>query len=352
MNGKPITIVLILILALIFGLIYFSYNKQSDNNGNVTEINFRKSGHIFINNPGFKPGVWYLTYEEPGQPALSKELKITGRNLDIQTGQTVYVEGYESSGEVEVNKLNILNANKPNVIWVDTPLPNQTVINPITVNGYAKSSWYFEATFPIKVLDANGKVLGQAIGQAQSDWTSGGYIEFVASLKYSTPATSTGTLVLEKDNPSGLTQNADELRIPVKFGVEGRAVKLYYYDPNKDKDASGNILASRKGLVAVDRQIPISNTPIQDTIRLLLQGDLSEAERAQGITTEYPLPGVELKSASLNGTILTLEFADPQNKTGGGSARVGVLWFQIEATAKQFPGVLEVKFKPEELFQP
>ncbi len=129
-------------------------------------------------------------------------------------------------------------------------------------------------------------------------------------------------------------------------------VKLYYYNPDKDKDTNGNILASRRGLVAVDRQIPVTKTPIQDTIKLLLQGNLTSAERAQGITTEYPLPGVELKSANLKSGVLTLEFADPQNKTGGGSARVGVLWFQIEATAKQFPGVSQVKFKPEELFQP
>lgn len=124
------------------------------------------------------------------------------------------------------------------------------------------------------------------------------------------------------------------------------------FPQDRAKDASGNILASRKGLVAVDRQIPVTNTPIQDTIKLLLLGNLTQAERNQGITTEYPLPGVELKGANLRNGVLTLEFADPQNKTGGGSARVSVLWFQIEATAKQFPGVSEVKFIPEELFQP
>jgi hypothetical protein len=56
--------------------------------------------------------------------------------------------------------------------------------------------------------------------------------------------------------------------------------------------------------------------------------------------------------ANLKEGILTLEFADPQNKTGGGACRTGILRGQIETTAKQFDGVNEVRFIPEELFQP
>jgi spore germination protein GerM len=106
--------------------------------------------------------------------------------------------------------------------------------------------------------------------------------------------------------------------------------------------------------VAIEREIPVSKTPIQDTINLLLKGkeNLTEADIAQGITTEYPLEGFSLKSASLKDGVLTLEFDDSQNKTVGGACRVGILWFQIEATAKQFSGVKEVHFLPEEIFQP
>jgi hypothetical protein len=98
--------------------------------------------------------------------------------------------------------------------------------------------------------------------------------------------------------------------------------------------------------------MPITVTPIQDAIKLLLKGELTSAERAEGISTEYPLAGFELKSAGLTDGVLTLTFADPQGKTGGGSCRVGILWMQIEATAKQFPEVSSVRFSPEWLFQP
>ncbi len=332
----------------------FSVLSPNTNGGRVTpeEVNFNQVGNLLRDNPGLKPGVWYLSYGEPGKPGLKAELQFISQNSDLQIGERVHIEGHETNEVVIVSKLEILNAYKSNLVWVESPLPNDTVINPITITGWAKGSWYFEASFPVKVLDANGKTLGQAVATAQDDWMTNEYVQFMSSMQFTSPTTATGTVILEKDNPSGLRQHADELRIPVTFGTEGRAVKLYYYSPNKDRDARGNILCSRQGLVAVGRQIPLTNTPIQDTIKLLLQGRVTEQEKSQGISTEYPLPGLELKSANQVNRSLTLEFVDPQNKTAGGSCRVGVLWFQIEATAKQFPGITEVIFKPEELFQP
>jgi spore germination protein GerM len=142
------------------------------------------------------------------------------------------------------------------------------------------------------------------------------------------------------------------LKIPSK---KTKKVSLYYYNPEKDKDETGNIKCSRDGLMPIEREIPVSQTPIKDTIELLLKGkeNLTEKELSEGITTEYPLEGLKLKSVNLkeDGTLI-LEFEDSLNKTVGGACRVGILWFQIEATAKQFPEVKKVQFLPEELFQP
>ncbi len=131
-----------------------------------------------------------------------------------------------------------------------------------------------------------------------------------------------------------------------------RQISLYYYNPENDKDESGNIMCSPAGLVAVGREIAVTPTPIQDAVNLLIKGDLTDEEIAAGITSEFPLAGVELKGANLKEGILTLEFADPQNKTGGGACRTGILRAQIEATAEQFDGVNQVRFIDEELFQP
>jgi hypothetical protein len=139
--------------------------------------------------------------------------------------------------------------------------------------------------------------------------------------------------------------------LPQEEGKE-KTIKLYFYDPELDKDASGNVLCSRQGLTAVERTVSATITPIQDAINFLIAGGLTDEERQRGITTEYPLPGFGLKGAVLKNGVLTLEFLDPENRTSGGACRVGVLWFQIEATAKQFEGVKIVKPKPETLFQP
>ncbi len=232
---------------------------------------------------------------------------------------------------------------------------NATVQSPLVITGKARG-WYFEASFPVKMLDANGKVLGNGYAQALTDWMTEDFVEFKSTLTFATSTTPTGTLVLMKDNPSGLPQYDEEIRIPVKFSstvsAQERTVKLYYYNASKDKDLLGNILCSDKGIVAVDRKIPVTNTPIQDSIKLLLKGELTQTERNQGITTEYPLAGFELVSASAAGSTLTLTFKDPQNKTSGGACRVSILRAQIEAVAKQFSGVSTVRIMPEGILQP
>lgn len=241
---------------------------------------------------------------------------------------------------------------KDDLIEIWSPTPNMTVSSPLTVEGQARGTWYFEASFPVRLLDADGTVLGTAVAQAQSDWMTTEYVPFTATVIFTAPKGETGTIVLQKDNPSGLPENDNELRIPIQFDSSMRTVTLYYYDPEKDKDNEGNLICSAQGLTGVERAIAHTETPIQDTIRLLLLGLLTMEEKNSGMTTEYPLEGVTLVGASLSDGTLTLEFTDPQNKTGGGSCRVGILWAQIAQTAKQFPEVKDVKFIPEELFQP
>ena len=181
------------------------------------------------------------------------------------------------------------------------------------------------------------------------------FVPFEGKLIFNQSSTASGTLRFLSDNPSGLSENQKVFEVPIQFEeFQRQKVSLYYYNPKKDVDESGNVKCSRDGLVAIKREIPISKTPIQDTINLLLKGkeNLIEDEKKASITTEFPLEGLKLTGANLKDGVLTLSFDDPFFKTSGGSCRVGILWFQIEATAKQFPEVKEVRFLPEELFQP
>jgi hypothetical protein len=102
-------------------------------------------------------------------------------------------------------------------ITVSSPTAGSTVSSPLTVTGEAKGGWYFEASFPVHLLDGNGNEIVSAPATAQGDWMTPNFVPFSVTLTFPTPATSTGTLVLEKDNPSGEPQNAASISIPVQF---------------------------------------------------------------------------------------------------------------------------------------
>lgn len=106
------------------------------------------------------------------------------------------------------------------MVRLTSPLTNSIITSPLTVTGEARGNWYFEASFPVKVLDGNGKVLGQVPAQAQGDWMTTEFVPFSATVPFTTPTTATGYLVLEKDNPSGLPENAAELSVPIRFASE------------------------------------------------------------------------------------------------------------------------------------
>lgn len=134
----------------------------------------------------------------------------------------------DDDGDIIFDQFNIdINASKvqasplpsSDLIRLEKPVPNQLVKSPLVVTGEARGYWYFEASFPVRMFDANGVELGVVPAQAQSEWMTTDFVPFKAVLYFKKPATNTGTLVLEKDNPSGLPENAAELRVPVSFDL-------------------------------------------------------------------------------------------------------------------------------------
>ncbi len=93
-------------------------------------------------------------------------------------------------------------------VTVSSPVPSSTVPSSFTVIGRARGSWYFEASFPVEVRDANGNVVGRGLATSEGDWMTTEFVPFSAPVvieNYSGLA----TLVLMKDNPSGLPEHDD-----------------------------------------------------------------------------------------------------------------------------------------------
>ena len=106
---------------------------------------------------------------------------------------------------------------KEDLIIVKSPMAYEKISSPLVVTGKARGTWYFEASFPVRLIDENGKELAVVPAQAKTDWMTTDFVEFSVVLNFSNPATQKGYIVLERDNPSGLPENADELKIPILF---------------------------------------------------------------------------------------------------------------------------------------
>jgi hypothetical protein len=95
---------------------------------------------------------------------------------------------------------------------------NQEITSPLTVTGEAKGTWFFEASFPVILTDWDGKIIAQGIAKAKGDWMTENFVPFEANLQFVKPGyKNTGSLILKKDNPSGLPQNDAAVEIPVLF---------------------------------------------------------------------------------------------------------------------------------------
>lgn len=107
-------------------------------------------------------------------------------------------------------------------VVLDSPLPGALVTSPLTVRGKARGTWFFEASFPVVLTDWDGRIITTGIAQAKADWMTTEFVPFEAVLTFVTPAggpgiPDTGSLILKKDNPSGLPEHDDAREITVRF---------------------------------------------------------------------------------------------------------------------------------------
>jgi len=130
---------------------------------------------------------------------------------------------------------NISKSIKNNSIQVFNISKDLFIESPLSINGQAVGSWYFEGSFPVFLYDNNGKEITSGIAMAKSDWMTKNLVPFEVTLNFTVPETREGTLVLKKDNPSSLPENDEKISIPIKFSSKTQLIKLYYYNEVEDK---------------------------------------------------------------------------------------------------------------------
>ena len=123
---------------------------------------------------------------------------------------------------------------------VTSPLKDSVVTSPLTITGEVPGFWYFEATFPVTLVNWDGLIIAEGYATAQGDpdasvgvnWMTEEYVPFTATLEFTDvlPLTEVvedltqveefmkkGALILQRDNPSGLPQNDDAVEFSIRF---------------------------------------------------------------------------------------------------------------------------------------
>lgn len=237
-----------------------------------------------------------------------------------------------------------------NLIKVTNPVPNAVIKNPLTLTGQARGYWFFEASAPVKLLDANGKEIANTYIQAQGDWMTENFVPFKGTLQFATPSTPTGTLVFENDNPSGLSSNRRELRIPVKFDLTNPTMEVKAYF-STNEDAQTTCEASQ----AISRIVPKTVATAGTALNELLKSPTDDEKLKYGVFTSIN-PGVKVQKLEIKNGTAYVDFNSALEFQVGGSCRVSAIRSQITNTLKQFSTiqnvVISIDGRTEDILQP
>jgi hypothetical protein len=126
-----------------------------------------------------------------------------------------YAGGFFATGLVEVKPTGHC---REDFIAVESPVAGEIIESPLSINGRARGSWFFEGDFPIVLEDAHGNVLANGFVTAQGEWMTQEFVPFTGSLSFTGPRQGErGSLIFKKDNPSDKPELDDAMKIPVFF---------------------------------------------------------------------------------------------------------------------------------------
>lgn len=244
-----------------------------------------------------------------------------------------------SGAQTNVNQLVNVNTNinqppqNKNII-VSKPAVNEEITSGYTIEGQA-AGWYFEAVFPIKLLDSTGKEIATTQAQAQSDWMTTNFVPFKATINFSIDKDQDGTLVFMKDNPSGLPQNDQKYEMPVKLKADLITVKVFFGNSVKNPNAQDCNL-----VYPLERKIAKTPTMAAAAINALLNGITAE-EKAAGYYNSINT-GVKLQKLVIKDSTAYADFDEQLEAGVGGSCRVANIRAQITQTLEQFSSIKNV----------
>lgn len=107
------------------------------------------------------------------------------------------------------------------LIRLASPNPYQVIESPLEVSGRARGVWFFEASFPLVLVNWDGLIIAEGYATADGEWMTEEFVPFRGTIEFETPDYGErGALILQKHNASGLPEHDDALEVPVRFEME------------------------------------------------------------------------------------------------------------------------------------
>lgn len=154
-----------------------------------------------------------------GMQSGEKHFKLEDKNLDGD----IWVKAFNPAEvSVESESLYLTHdavADQPfaDEIQIEFPKRDSVVTSPLAVKGRVRGFWFFEASMPVSILDAERKVIVKVPLQAKGDWMTENFVEFEGKIPFVRPNTPSGFVVFENDNPSGDPTHSKSFEVPVRF---------------------------------------------------------------------------------------------------------------------------------------
>lgn len=255
----------------------------------------------------------------------------------------------DNQNDILFSEDKILIDNTETPVKLDNIKAGDEIFSPVAITGWARGFWYFEASFPVRLEDEEGNLLGSSLAMAQREWMTEEFVPFLVDLEFMVSTTTKAFLVLQKDNPSGLAEHDNEVAIPVTLKpIDSMMVKAFF--PNELLDPE----ISCQRVFPLNRLVPKTPQVAQAALSELLKG-LSEEEKAQGYFSSIN-EGVVINKLEVIGSTIFVDFDSKIEESVGGSCRVSSINSQIIETLRQFNNiekvVISIAGRQEDILQP
>ena len=146
--------------------------------------------------------------------AQEEEIENIGGEVLSEKGQTLYLDNIKSGDTVQIG---------------------------YEMKGQAPGSWYFEGSFPVRVLNIQGEVVSSLVASTSDDWMTENSVPFSVVIDFPLEQESAFVLQFEKSNPSGLEENSDIAKIaisikPLEKEIETMKVKVFFSSTKLNED--------------------------------------------------------------------------------------------------------------------